>query len=264
MLYVIPTPIGNLKDITKRAIEVLNTVDLIICEDTRKTSILLNNLSISKQTMAYHKFNERKSCERIISLLKENKNIALVSDCGTPLICDPGQILISELNKNNLPYTVLPGPCALITGLVLSGFNSANFSFFGFLPEKNKDRKLLLEEIASFKTTLIFYVAVHALDETLDFLKNYFLNRKACLVRELSKIYEEKIYFKIGDEIDVTKKGEFILIIEGCKEVKVIKNPVEEIDKLIASGVPKNQAIGIIAKQLKIERNDLYKIYNKI
>lgn len=264
MLYIVPTPIGNLKDISQRALEILNSVEIILCEDTRKTLILLNHFNISKPLIAYHKFNEKKSCEKIVSLLKENKNIALVSDCGTPLISDPGQILVEELNRNELPYTVLPGPCAFVTALVMSGFDSTRFSFFGFLPEKQKERKSLLESIKNLKTTLIFHVSVHSLQNDLNAFYNILGKRKACLVREISKIYEEKIYFNLGEQFEITQKGEFIIIIEGANQIEKKLSPKEAYELLISQGMKKNQAIRKTAKEYNLNSNDFYKIINYI
>lgn len=264
MLYVVPTPIGNLKDMSQRALEVLNSVDIILCEDTRKTLILLNNFNISKPLVSYHKFNEKKSCEKIIKLLKDDKNIALVSDCGTPLISDPGQILIEELNKNNLPYTVLPGPCAFVTALVLSGFDSTKFSFFGFLPEKQKARTTLLNSIKNLETTLIFHISVHSLQNDLKTFYDTFGKRKACLVREISKIYEEKIYFNLGEDFEFTQKGEFIIIIEGSNNIEKTLSPRENYELLISQGMKKNQAIRKTAKEYNLDSNDFYKQINNI
>lgn len=260
MLYIVPTPIGNLGDITERAKQVLSSVDLILCEDTRNSSKLLSHLNIKKPLVSYHKFNEKKSVEKIITWLQEGKNLALISDCGTPLISDPGQVLVDELNKNNLAYTVLPGPCAFVTALVLSGFDCSKFAFFGFLPEKQKDRKQLLTSIKNLNTTLIFHISVHSIENDVNSFNEILGDRNACLVREISKIYEEKIYFNLNNlPKDLTQKGEFIIIIEGNSQKETIDNPEKEVQNLISQGLTKNQAIGKVAKQLNIDRNELYK-----
>ena len=170
MLYFVATPIGNLKDISLRALEVLNFVDIIACEDTRKSLILLNHYNIKKRLISYHKNNEKISAEGILKLLQQGKNIAVISDSGMPVISDPGSVLIDVLKKNNQPYSVIPGANASLSALILSGLNSKSFSFFGFLPEKNKDRIEFLNSIKNYTTTLIFYVSPHnLLKDRIDF-----------------------------------------------------------------------------------------------
>ena len=159
MIYFVATPIGNLKDITLRALEVLKSVDVIACEDTRNSLKLLNYYEISKKLIAYHKFNENNSSDGIIALAKQGKNIAVISDAGMPVISDPGQILINKLIEENIAFTVVPGASASLSALLLSGLDSVNFTFVGFLDEQNKKRKEQIEKVKDYYSTLIFYVS---------------------------------------------------------------------------------------------------------
>ena len=193
MLYIVGTPIGNIKEITLRAIEVLNAVDFIAAEDTRRTAILLNEYDIKKPMISYQKFNERASAQKLIEILGEGKDVALVSDAGMPLISDPGQLLTQELIKNNLAYTVVGGPCALIDALLLSGLDASRFCMLGFLPEKKSDRDKLLTGYSDVKCTLIFYSSVHNVDKDLGYLYDAYGSRSVAVVREISKLYEEVV-----------------------------------------------------------------------
>ena len=193
MLYFVATPIGNLKDISYRAIEVLNSVDVIACEDTRNSLKLLNHYGIHKKLIAYHKFNERNSADGIIALLKEGRNVAIISDSGMPVISDPGETLISKLKENDISYTVIPGANAGLSALILSGLNANRFTFVGFLPDDKKEKSLILNEIKDHRETLIFYVAPH---DVVKAVKELFIalgKRRAVLVNEITKLYE-KVY----------------------------------------------------------------------
>ena len=198
--YVIATPIGNMGDITFRAIETLKNVDLILCEDTRVTKNLLNKYSINKPTMSYHAQSKLSKTDKIFELLNEGKNLALVSDAGTPGISDPGALLVSQI-KNNFYYKVeiipIPGASALITALSASGLPTHEFSFLGFLPHK-KGRETLFKEIATSKRTMVFYESPHRILKTLESLQKFCPDKKVCLARELTKIYEE---FKTNTQI---------------------------------------------------------------
>lgn len=262
MLYIVGTPIGNLQDITFRAVETLRSVDIIFCEDTRQTIKLLNHLKISKPLFSYHKFNEIETSQKIIDLLKQEKKIALVSDSGMPLISDPGNILVKELKQNNLPFTVIPGPTAFVSALILSGLDSSRFVFIGFLPEKTKQKKELLLEVKNYYCSLIFYIAPHNIKQDLKTIYEVLGKRKASLVKEITKIYENVYDFVLGDEFEFDPKGEFVLVVEGAKQKDEIPQMTieKEIESLIKSGLTENQAIGKVAKSRNLQRNQVYKM----
>lgn len=261
MLYFVATPIGNLKDVSLRALEVLKGVDVIACEDTRKTSILLNHYDIHKRLIAYHKNNEKISADGIIKLLQGGQNVAVVSDAGMPVISDPGNILVKKLQENNLEYSVIPGANAGLSALLLSGFDASKFMFVGFLLGNNKAKFEALENIKHLKATLIFYVAPHDVLSTLEFLHNALGDRRVCLVKEITKIFESFEIFNLGEEPSMELKGEFVLIVEGAGEYD---NPLqnlslqEQIDFYISSGLDKKSAIKKVAKENKIK--NIYKV----
>ena len=216
-LYVVATPIGNLEDITLRAIRILKEVDLIAAEDTRHTLKLLNHLEISKPLISYHRHNEETRQEIIIEKLEEGQNIALVSDAGTPGICDPGEVVIKTCIEKGINVIPIPGACAFVNGLICSGISTKEFLFLGFLPLNKNNRKQKIEEIKNSNKTIIIYEAPHKLKETLKDLKLVIENRKIVLARELTKIHEEFIRKSIDDLIEISTelKGEVVLIIEG-------------------------------------------------
>jgi len=263
MLYFVATPIGNLKDISFRAIETLNSVEIIACEDTRKSLILLNHYNIKKRLIAYHKNNEYTSSNGIIELLKQGKNIAVISDSGMPIISDPGNILVQKLIENNLEYTIIPGANASLSALILSGFNPEKFTFIGFLPEKNKEKTALLENIKNYETTLIFYVSPYDLFKNIEDIANIFGNRKACLVNEITKMFEKTIHFQLTDALEITPKGEYVLVVEGAKPLTNSLSNLsieEQIEYFIETGLTKKQALKRVAKDNKID--NIYKSLN--
>jgi 16S rRNA (cytidine1402-2'-O)-methyltransferase len=217
MLYIVATPIGNLRDISFRAVEVLGSVDLIACEDTRHTKILLANYSISKPTTSFFQHNRFTKGEYILRLLKEGKNIALVSDAGTPGVLYPGYNLVNLASKNNIEITVIPGPCALINALVLSGKPAHEFYFAGFLPHKTISRKNKLKELAVLKCTILCYESCHRITASLKDIQAIFGAREIVVARELTKKFEEIIRAKpsiIIENFQETKpRGEFVIII---------------------------------------------------
>ncbi len=220
-LYIVPTPIGNLEDITYRAVKILQEADVILAEDTRKTSILMKKFQISKRLLSHHKFNESLFITQIIRRIKKGESVALVSNAGTPLISDPGLVLVRKCIEMNIRIECLPGPTALIPALVLSGFSTEPFSFEGFLPHK-KGRKKRLQELSNEKRTLIFYESPHRLLKTLQQFAEFFgPERQASLSKELTKVYEwtfrdslEQIIQKIQQE---PVKGEYVIVVEGKK-----------------------------------------------
>lgn len=263
MIYFCPTPIGNLKDITARTLEVLESVDIIAAEDTRITLKLLNNYGIKKKLIIYHKFNEKEMSEHIIELAEEN-NIAVVTDAGLPGISDPGEVLAKRLIEENIEFQVLPGPNAALTALVLSGLNTDHFMFYGFLNSKSSQRKKELENLKDFPYTIIFYEAPHRLNATIDDIAEVFGERKMSISRELTKMYEETlrettIYFSENfDEIKL--KGEFVLVVEGKREEEVDIDIEKLLREKIDSGMKKSQAVKEIAKEYNIPKNDVYKV----
>ena len=263
MVYFVATPIGNLKDITYRAVETLNSVDVIACEDTRNSLKLLNFYNISKKLISYHKFNEKNSADGIVKLAKENKNIAVISDAGMPLISDPGNILVKKLIENNVEFTIIPGASACLSALVLSGFDSSTFTFVGFLDEQNKIRKNQVEKIKNIQSTLIFYVSPYNLEKDVKFLYENLGNRNACFVNEITKIHEKTIRFSLGNLPEFEIKGEYVLVVEGYKENEetvFTTTPQQQLDELIKSGINKNEAIKIVAKSRHVPKNEIYKL----
>ena len=263
MLYFVSTPIGNLKDISFRAIEVLMSVDVIACEDTRTSLKLLNHYKIKKKLVAYHKFNEKEECEKLIDMLSDGLNVAVISDAGTPLISDPGNILSDELTKKQIPYTVIPGATAFTSALVLSGLSTSFFSFIGFLPERKKDAEKFLIPYKNLPSTLIFYSAPHDLKQTISILYNSLENRKISIVKEITKIHEsvEHTTLAIGTT-EEEPRGEYVIVVEGgiMKENPLNALSIEEqIALYISDGLSKMDAVKKVAKERGIKKSEVYK-----
>lgn len=221
-LIVIPTPIGNLEDVSERILKALRTVDFLLVEDTRHTGNLLKLLGIEQKMKSYHKFNEHKMLQRFVEMILINESVGLVSDAGTPGISDPGFLIIRECLKNNIEVECLPGPTAIIPALVLSGFSTERFTFEGFLPVK-KGRKSRFEELKSEKRTMIFYESPYRIQKTLKEMSEYFgPDRKVSVSRELTKKFEETFRGSLGELLptldDKILKGEFVIVVEGIKE----------------------------------------------
>jgi len=260
MLNIISTPIGNLSELSPRAVEILNSVDFVYCEDTRHSIVLLNHHGIKAKLVSYQRFNERERVQEIVEKLKEGKTLALISDAGTPLISDPGNILVEELVKNDLPFTHISGACALVSALVLSGLNIQKFYFAGFLPEKQKDKNELIEEVKNLKSTLVFYVAVHDIERTLTYFHEKLGSRKFALSRELTKKFEEVIRGTLGQDILITKKGEFVLVIEGKIESENVDKTIEELyQKFVDDGMDKKLAMKEVAKVKGVSKSEVYR-----
>lgn len=216
-LYIVATPIGNLSDITGRALDVLKSVDLIACEDTRESLKLLNHFEIKKPLISYHQHSKIQKIEQIIDTLKEGKNIALISDAGTPGISDPGQVLIKEAYKAKIKVIPIPGPSAMIVALSVSGFDTDSFSFYGFLPHK-KGRQTKLKEIAGERKTTVLYESPYRIKKLLKELQEFCGDREIFVARELTKKFEETYRGKISEiEAKVKEKGEFVVVLEGKK-----------------------------------------------
>lgn len=265
-LYIVATPIGNLEDITLRALRILKEVDLIAAEDTRQTLKLLNHFEIAKPLISYHRHNEEIKSEILIEKLKNGENIALVSDAGTPGICDPGEEVIKKAIEENIEVIPIPGACAMINALIASGISTGEFNFLGFLPLNKKLRKEKLEEIKKSEKTIIIYEAPHKMKSTLEDLKEILENRKIVLARELTKIHEEFIRKNIDEilsEID-NLKGEMILIIEGAPKSKDEDNELnnlsleEHYKYYEKQGLDKKEIIKKIAKDRNVSKNEIY------
>lgn len=221
-LYLVATPIGNLEDITLRAIRILKEVDIVACEDTRQTLKLLNHLNISKHLISYHRHSTEERGNNIILEIKNGKNVALVSDAGTPVISDPGEELVKLALEEKIEVIPIPGSCALITALIASGIDAKEFTFLGFLPMNRKARGEKLKEIGNAKYTVILYEAPHKILETLRDLELVTKERKIVLARELTKIHEEFILGTASELIEkvVNPKGEYVIIIENGKDIE--------------------------------------------
>jgi 16S rRNA (cytidine1402-2'-O)-methyltransferase len=263
-LFIVGTPIGNTQDITIRAIETLKNVDLIACEDTRHTKIILDKFDIKTPTTSYHKFNIRTKTGYIIDKIKQGKKVALVSDAGMPGISDPGQELVKAAASENIKVEVVPGASALISALSVSGLKADRFAFEGFLPAKPSSRKKFLQFLANEERTIVLYEAPHRILRTLDDLKEHFGDRHICVARELTKKFEEISRGKITEMIkkfsSVRPRGEFVIVIEGDKAVeKMNVDPELLVKDLVANGVSKSNAVKIVAKRLKVPKNELYR-----
>lgn len=262
MFYVVATPIGNLEEITLRALKVLREVDIIYAEDTRHTAVLLNAYDIDKPLRSYQKFSESKKTSEIIDELKNGKNIALVSDAGMPLISDPGAVIISRLMEEKLSYTVISGACACIDALVLSGLDTSAFCMLGFLPEKNSAREKTLTPYKELPCSLIFYSPPHDIAENLRFLHSFFGDRKVAVIREISKIHEEVITGFLGSLPEFTIKGEFVIVIEGAQAKTNALNELtlqEHFDFYIEKGMDKKAATKAVAADRGLPKSDVYR-----
>jgi len=267
-LYVCATPIGNLEDITLRVLRILKEVDYIAAEDTRHTLKLLNHYGISKPLISYHEHNQRERGQKIIELLMQGHNVALVSDSGMPGISDPGVPLISLARQNGIPVTVLPGPTACISALVLSGMNTSRFVFEGFLPREKKERGARLEELKSEQRTVVLYEAPHRLVATLEDMLDKLGNRRIAVVRELTKVHEEVIILDLEQMLRHFKehppKGEIVLILEGCAQQDIQNHTwdisiEDHIRQYMAQGFDKKEAVKQVAKARGLPKSEVYK-----
>ncbi len=266
-IYLVATPIGNLEDITFRALETLKNVDFIAAEDTRHTMQLLNHFEIKKKLISYHRHNEELKTDELISEVLEGKNIAIVTDAGTPGISDPGEEIVKKAIENNIDVIPIPGACALINSLIVSGMSTKEFSFYGFLPLNKKNRKETLNKIKKEQNTVILYEAPHKLIKTLQDILEEIGDVNACLVRELTKIHEEKLYGNISKLISLVTepKGEFVIIldlnknVEDDEEKSFEEMSLEEHYKFYEEkGLEKKEIIKQIAKDRKVSKNEIY------
>jgi 16S rRNA (cytidine1402-2'-O)-methyltransferase len=263
-LYIVATPIGNLEDITLRALRVLKEVDVIAAEDTRHSLRLLNHYGISKQLVSYWGEKEKVKAEETISLLKAGKNVALISDAGTPGIADPGNVLIRRAWEEGIRVEPVPGPSAVIAALSVSGFSTEEFIFSGFLPAKQARRRKLIEELSREKRTLVFYEAPHRIMESFDDIAEIFGDRNTVVVREMTKLHEELMR---GDAVGIRDRlestvtaGEYVIVIEGRRDEKNPSNEeaLEEIESLMKKGFGRKEAVKRVAAEYGLSRKELY------
>lgn len=267
-LYVIGTPIGNMADISLRALHILATADAIACEDTRVTKNLLNAYGLNKDLISAHQHNEREVAEKLIGRLKNRERIALVSDAGTPAVSDPGAKIVDAVRKENLNVVPVPGPSAAITALSASGFTDEHFLFIGFLPVKPLQRHAFLEKLKETPATLIIYEAPHRVQETLKSLIDVFEpSRQIVIARELTKLFEETYRCRLSDtakwmaEDANRRKGEFVLLIEGA-QTKMDKTDTEakRILSILLDQLPPSSAAALAAKITGTKKNKLYEL----
>lgn len=263
ILYLVATPIGNLSDMTYRAVEILKTVDKIYAEDTRNSIVLLKHYNINNKLESYHEYNQDLKTDTIINELKSGMKIAIISDAGLPVISDPGYRIVVEAIKNNIPVSTIPGASAGISALIASGLAPLPYTFYGFLDSKKTKRIQELNDLKYVNHTLIFYEAPHRISETLEDIISTLGDREVVLARELTKTYEEFIRGKASEVLAIEGlKGEMVLMVEGYKEKALVtENPYEKIDELINLGYKPNEAIKEAAKLFNLDRKELYKEY---
>lgn len=269
-VFIVSTPIGNLEDISFRAIKVLKDVDIILCEDTRHSIKLLNHYEIKNKLVSYHKFNEKERIDYILSLIYDGKSIALISDAGTPLISDPGAVLVSQLIKNDINFSVIPGANALLPALILSGFNAENFMFIGFLPKKQSKKKEKLDTLKEIRASLIFYSSPYELLDFLNASLESLGDRNIAISKEITKIHETTYRGKISEVLssfnDTQIKGEFVIVIQGCQTEKKVLSMDEAKNLFIIrkeNGESPKELIKEIAKENDLNKRDFYNFVMK-
>lgn len=274
VLYICATPIGNLEDISARALRVLSEADVIAAEDTRHSRILLEHYQIRKPLVSYHEHNKMSRTAELLERLKQGESVALISDAGTPVISDPGDMLVKAALEAGIPVTSLPGPCALITALTLSGLSARRFVFEGFLPTEKKERGEILKSLANEQRTIILYEAPHRLLKTLTELSDILEPERAvCLCRELTKIHEEALLTTLSGAVSMLKekepRGEYVLVLAGKSEALVKKEmtaaweaaaPEEHLAEYMKKGLNKKEAIKAMAEDFALSRNEIYKM----
>lgn len=272
LVYLISTPIGNIDDISKRAIDTLNSLDIVLAEDTRNSSILFKRIGVNpKKLISCFSYKEEELANKILDEVKlNNLTIGLVSDAGTPGISDPGAILVKKAIELNIPVSAILGPSAFIQGLILSGFNTANFSFYGFLPTKEQERERVLSNLVNKEETLIFYEAPHRLIKTIQSMQKVFKDRRCLICRELSKIYEEYIRGSLDELVNLDPSsliGEFVIVIEGNNatsnqydDEKIIQMAKLMLDE----GISKSTCCKIIVNLTNLKKNYIYDLINKL
>ena len=263
-LYCVATPIGNMGDISFRAIKILQNSDLILCEDTRVTKKILQKFEINKKLISNHKFNENKNLAKVIEILKKNKIVSLVSDAGTPTISDPGRILIKECEKNEIEVFPIPGASALSAAISISGF-SDNFYFCGFLPEKQNQIKKLFNKLLSLESSIVFFISPNKLEKRIDDIKEFFLKRDIIICREITKYHEEYIRTPVKElsNINFSRKGEITVVISETKKEKFSYKELNESDKKKVKILIKKMSIKDIVKKVSENREISKKLIYK-
>ena len=263
-LYCVATPIGNMGDITLRAIETLKQSDLILCEDTRVSKKILQKFEINKKIISNHKFNENKNLEKVLELLKNRKIISLISDAGTPAVSDPGRILIKECVKNGIDIFPIPGASAVSTAISISGF-SDNFYFCGFLPEKQNQVKKLFKDLSFLNGSIVFFISPNKLNKKINEIKEFFLNRDILICREITKYHEEYIRTPIKElsNLNFSRKGEITVVISELKKENLSFKELEESDKKKIKKLIKNMSIKDIVKKVSEDRDISKKLIYK-
>ena len=273
VLFIVCTPIGNLGDISLRALEILSTVDLIACEDTRHSHTILQKLGVPTKTTSYFKFNEKKKLSTLINKLKQGQCIALISDAGTPGLSDPGEVFINEAIKEKISIEFIPGPNAVIPALILSGFPAIPFAFAGYLPPRTKDRIIFLTKYKYFQGTLLFFEVPHRLRESLKDFAQVFTKTPLCVVRELTKIHQEIIRDTAENSAEIfinkTIKGEIVIALDNSKAPKypILTEPdeeayqtiLDEYETLLKNGLDKKDALRVLSEATGIPKRELYK-----
>ncbi len=263
-LYCVATPIGNMGDISLRAIKILKDSDLILCEDTRVTKKILKKFEINKKLISNHKFNENKNLEKVLDLLNKEKIVSIVCDAGTPAVSDPGRILIKECVKNGVNIFPVPGASAVSAAISISGF-SDNFYFCAFLPEKENQIKKLFKSLSSLNSSIVFFISPNKLNKRIDYIKEFFLNRNILICREITKYHEEYIRTSVEElsNVNFSRRGEITVVISEIKKEKIGFKELEESDKKKINKLIKNMSIKDIVKKISEDRNISKKlIYN--
>jgi 16S rRNA (cytidine1402-2'-O)-methyltransferase len=267
VLYVVGTPIGNLGDMTYRAVETLKNADFICAEDTRVTAKLLNYFEIKRPLVSYHEHNAKQVGEQILNRITAGENAAIVTDAGMPCISDPGELLVKLCAENNVRVEVVPGPSAVVSALAISGLSTSRFQFEGFLSTNKKQRFEHLAAVKNCTNTLIFYEAPHKLESTLKDMLDYLGDRKISLCRELTKLHEEVVRTTLSEAVEFygsnKPKGEFVLVIEGADESEIaptetIEQAFEQVEALVAKGMRGADACREIAKSTGFSKGELY------
>ena len=266
-LYLVPTPIGNLEDMTFRSIEVLKSVDVIFSEDTRVTLVLLNHFDIKKKLISLHDHNEDMVKDKVLSYLKDNKNVAIVTDRGTPIVSDPGYKTVKYVSDNGYNVVGLPGACAFVPAFIMSGLPSEHFLFYGFLNSKDSKMHEELNNLKNFENTIIFYEAPHRLIKCLQAILDVFGDRYVSISKEISKLHESVFRGNISDAIksfDVVK-GEYVIVVDGFKRNNddySNLSVVEHVNMYVKSGLYVMDAIKMVAKERNIPKSEIYKEYH--
>ncbi len=260
-LYIVGTPIGNLGDITLRAIDTLKSVDIIACEDTRHSLPLLKHLGVSKELLSYHQHNETACANKIISLIESGKTVALITDAGMPSISDPGATLVSSCHEHGIKVEVVPGPTAVASAIALSGITSKGFCFLGFLPEKRVDRDKIIDKVAFSDIPLVFYVAPHDIEKTCDYLLSKLGDQKIWIARELTKMFET-LHISTLQCLECEKRGEMVLIVENLsKDSDLLSLDIKEhILHYLDKGIDKKTAVKQVASERNLTKNEVYQI----